>query len=358
MKILPIIAVVFLWPQLSWALTAAQINAKLASAKEQYTVPAGDHRIDFPIVLQEGKTLRADDGADFQVPEDADFSAFVANGISGFKLLLGKATVTHGVREFSETANDRHCLTIRGCKNFEVVGGVFRGGVHSAMITSSKYWRWRDTDCGNSLNFGAVIIDCDIFSLERINTHNHCGDGLRLLANNRNGKLFYCSANDNGGYLTPAGPGYSGYGIHLGQSRDMLLIGCSARGNTSCGIGWKSTLPPNQEYLPGIPWGRCENLTLEDCDVRDNYNNGVDVRWNYFTAGTVRPTGFICKRLRSVGHGKWNGLYLDSDKAEITKPFFQLNAVGLGAVNSKEMQPAEAVYEGNGTNRADYEVVR
>lgn len=323
-------------------LTAAQINARI-SANTITWLPKGTYPLEGPIVMQNNRTLYAED-CRFVVPNSVAYPAFGADGKSNFHLYLNGSRIENQTNDPITNITSRHCVTFNSCSSFSVTGGSYRGGIDGFWVDSCSLFQFYNLDVrATILGPGYQFVDCSSIYLEDLKALNCHNDGLRLLANNRYVEIKGGEFANNGAPLSSI---YIGTGLHIGQTHDIFIHGSpEIHHNMGSGLVWKSNLPPNSLYLPGIPWGSMYNLTIYGLTSYANGGNAVELRWERDTPDTVRPRNASLSLLRIHDQGSQsNGLYADVSTITVGDVAVWSTITPLGIVNNTPFLPTSIAY--------------
>lgn len=322
-RITIIAAILCLWANQAYAITAARINANLTVAKEQYTIPTGDHEIEAPILLQSGKTLRMAAGCRLIVR--GKHYAIHGNGVKNFGLELGE--IINHCRENSGYATNVYFYQ---CTNGTIRGGPIHGGWAGVNLTK----------CSN-LAFANVLVSDTTYGVgwmlagNRNITLDYCGgngcgwDGLRLIADNENISVFGGDWCRNGAVLATAGNGTAGSGIEIGQGGvnvSIRAVNCSD--NIGLGIVVKTSQKPETIYSGDIPFGECKNITVDQATLNGNGYHGFYCQWRSDLPGVPQPANITLNRINAGKNGE-SGVWCDADGVSLTNSVLRDNKSGL-----------------------------
>lgn len=306
MKLLAAI-VVLLMGRLASADSAASLQSRI-DAQDQSTIPAGRHILDRPLFVHSDKRLLADPNAVLVIRAGSDFPAIYIVDARNVEIDLPR--VEHGASRTGKST----IVCIHRSQNVTLNGGQLIGGYSAIFGSASKNITINGTETRQSLHgYGNEFDDCENTSLIDFKAIGHKCDGVRFLKNNRGVLIRGGEYRDNGSRFP--GGGVIGVGIHLGQSENVVVRDRPiVSGNLGNGICWKASYPPAK-------YGTMKNLSIDGLVLDGNGGNQLEVRWNWFTAGTVRPKEFSARNV-VVRNGRENGMFLDCENAEVSDCFF------------------------------------
>jgi hypothetical protein len=314
---------VLLFCRSAFALTAAQIQFNYDSAREQYTIPEGVHELETFIRVRSNKRLLAHYNS--TLIARGNHYVLYADGAKNFHISLGR--VIHLSRENSGYSTVAY---LRNCENFTLSNTQIEGGWagitlvkcrnfsahHVAANRASYSTGWRMAGCHDW-----QLIDCD--------GNENGWDGLRLIADNSNGKVFGGNFCYNGRVLPTSSLGTAGSGIEVGQGGVNIVferVNCSH--NIALGIVIKTSQLPEKIYTEDVPFGECKEISVRESTCNNNGSHGIYVQWGGDRVTIPQPANLAFDGINASGNGE-SGIWVDANRASVTNSILKRNKDGL-----------------------------
>lgn len=304
------------------ALTAAQIQSSYDRAIEQYTIPEGVHELEAYIRIRPNKRLLARQNSVLIVR--GNHYAAHADGVKNFYVALGR--VFHLSRADSGYST---AIFFNKCSQFVIGPTSITGGWAGVTLHHCSDWSaYHVLANGASSSTGWMLAGCHRFTMLGCEGCESGWEGMRLIADNRDGLIFGGQFCRNGRVMPNTGAGHGGGGIEIGQGGENIrIINVTCSENIGVGLMVKSSHKPDEIYHDGIPYGLCKNISATEVTANNNGSHGVYVQWSQ-SPGVPQPEGISLDRVNARGNAE-AGVWADANGITVTNSVLKHNKDGL-----------------------------